>query len=64
MMEGISAVAGLADAMSSVELQSAYTARVAQLQNDAVNQRGAMALRLIQAASVDPSVGGNVNITA
>jgi hypothetical protein len=58
-MAGISAVGGL----STAQFQAEYTTRVLKLGKDAISEQGKRALELIQAASIDPNSGQNLNIT-
>ena len=55
-MSGISAAGGI----SSIQVQTAYDARVASLQKDAVEQQGREALKLIQSAG---SAGKQLDIS-
>lgn len=57
-MAGISAVGGL----STAEFASEYQIRVLKLGNDTINEQGKQALALIQAASIDPNSGQNLNV--
>ncbi len=44
------------------EIAAQFQARVASLTKDAVEFEGQQALQLLEAASVDPAVGGNINV--
>lgn len=53
-MEGISSVGGFVG-VQGAQLAAEYQARTAVLQKDAAEMAGEMALKLIEAAVVDPS---------
>lgn len=58
-MAGISGVGGL----SSTEFQAEYQIRVLKLGKDAISEQGQRAVELIQAASIDPQSGQNLNVS-
>lgn len=63
-MAGISTLGGVSAGLQTSQINSQYQVLALKKQLDAAKQIGDSAVQLIQSASIDPSVGKHVNLTA
>ena len=59
-MQGVGAIGQ--GASGAAKLEAEYLMRVLSMQKDAIRQQGQMAIKLIEAATVDAAVGSNLSV--
>jgi len=62
-MASVNGITGLGSALSNVQLQTQIQTAVLSKQQDVVKELGDLALKLIESASIDPSVGRGLDVS-
>lgn len=60
-MAGIPSIGAINAALESERIAAEFSIRALRTQLDALEQLGAEAVRLIEAAAIDPQVGGTID---
>lgn len=63
-MAGLAPIQAIQTALTTQQIQVQLQGRALRMQLDAAEQVGELALQLISAASINPDVGQNLDVTA